>query len=157
MTNATSLKLPVRLGTPPETTKPTRERRFPHSQISQNAPEALQEEIFNRAALLPGVVVDKSLVSVPGARAFHLDESSAGGPPEAFQVEREFAHIHPAKDGSLHLTLPPEVYDSVIEGGWGEPHPVSGTMMLYGPRNGDELEIAWSILLSSYHYARGDA
>ena len=49
----------------------------------------------------------RSMVSVPGARAFVLGEA-AGRPPEAFMVGGEFAHLHPDYDGSLHLILPPE-------------------------------------------------
>lgn len=63
----------------------------------------------------------KSLVSVPGARAFVLDEETAGRPPEAFQAGREFAHLHPEHDGSLHMTLPAEIASEVYEKGWGEP------------------------------------
>jgi hypothetical protein len=94
-------------------------------------------------------------VSVPGARAFHLVEGVGSGPPQAFQRGREFAHLHPAFDGSLHLTLPQDVYDQVQARGWGEPHPLSGTMMVFGPRDEEELEVVWAILKESYAYARG--
>lgn len=154
MTGVT-LELQPRAGAKPETTKPSRERRLPHQQISQNAPVELQEELFERARRLPGVVVGESLVSVPGARAFHLEPSYARGPAQAFQAEREFAHIHPAYDGSLHLTLPPEEFREVERKGWGESHPVSGTMMVWGPRDGRELETVWDILKASYRYATG--
>jgi phospholipase/carboxylesterase len=115
----------------------------------------MQEQLFMRAQSLAGVSVGKSLVSVPGARAFHLDESLARGPAGAFQRGREFAHLHPAHDGSLHVTLPPEMYQEVLAKGWGEPHPVSGTMMIWGPRNEAELEVIWSLVRASYVYATG--
>ena len=35
-----------------------------------------------------------------------MDESVPKGPADAFHIEREFAHIHPRPDGSLHLQLP---------------------------------------------------
>jgi hypothetical protein len=146
--------LPPRQGPRPDTTRPTRERPVPHQQVSQNAPESIQEELFRRAAALDGVVVGDSLVSVPGARAFHLAEGIETGPPEAFQRGREFAHLHPASDGSLHMTLPPDVFEEVQSRGWGEPHPISGTMMVFGPRHEDELEIVWALLKASYDYAR---
>jgi phospholipase/carboxylesterase len=148
------LDLQQRPAPQPETTKPRRgEPPTPHSQVSQNAPPELQEALFERIRALPGVSVGKSLVSVPGARAFHLDEALARGPKDAFQRGREFAHIHPAHDGSLHVALPRDVYDEVLAQGWGEPHPISGTMMVFGPRDANELEIVFGIVKASYDYA----
>ena len=36
------------------------------------------------------------MISVPGARAFVLEEEATGGPAEAFMIGREFAHLHAA-------------------------------------------------------------
>lgn|SRR5262249_2024159 len=151
-----SLELPARPGQKPETTHPSRTHPGPHQQISQNAPTELQEKLFVRAASLAGVSVGESLVSVPGARAFHLDPKLARGPAEAFQRGFEFAHIHPVHDGSLHITLPADVYKDVLVKGWGEPHPVSGTMMIWGPRDESELDVVWSLVRASYAYATGE-
>ena len=156
MTHRRSFELPQRPEPKPETTCPSLDRPEPHKQVSQNAPPHMQEALFMRAQAFAGVTVGKSLVSVPGARAFHLDEARARGPKKAFQREREFAHIHPAHDGSLHMTLPPDVYEDVLAKGWGEPHPVSGTMMVWGPRNEEELEIVWNLVRVSYAYATGE-
>ncbi|MGH3005458.1 MAG: luciferase family protein [Gaiellaceae bacterium] len=109
-----------RSGTRPSTT-PTN----PHTQLTQNAPEDLQERVFAFAASLPDVAVGPSAVSVPGARAFHLPASTQTG-AEAFMVGREFAHLHPPSDGSLHMVLPPDVVDRVIDNGWVERHPLAG-------------------------------
>ena len=137
---------------------------MPHQQLDQNAPGELQEELFERCRSLPGVITGRSHVSVPGARAFHLDPDLAGGAPEAFMRGTEFAHLHPAYDGSLHLALPADVATAVIEAGWGEHHPLveQGVMpatqlMVYGPRDSDELEVVWSIFEQSYAFARGGA
>jgi len=62
-----------------------------------------KETEFARARELPAVRVMPSMISVPGARAFVLEEDAARGPDEAFMVGREFAHVHPADDGSLHI------------------------------------------------------
>ena len=148
--------LPAREGSPPLTTRPSADNPFPHQQLSQTAPVELQERLFRRAASLPGVTVGDSCVSVPGARAFHMDEELAQGPRTAFQRAREFAHLHPPGDGSLHLTLPAPVYAEVKAKGWGEPHPISGTMLLFGPRDEAELETIWQVLIVSYRYAVGD-
>lgn len=137
---------------------------MPHQQLDQNAPPDLQEELFERCRLLPGVIVGRSHVSVPGARAFHLDPDLAGGEPEAFMRGTEFAHLHPAYDGSLHLALPADTARTVIAAGWGEHHPLveQGVMpatqlMVYGPRDADELEVVWAIVEQSYAFARGGA
>ena len=147
--------IPTRRGERPTTTSPTPAHPRPHQQVDQIAPDALQDELFARASRLPHVQVGKSLISLPDARAFHLESAAAQGPAQAFQRRTEFAHIHGAYDGSLHLTLPPDVYQQVLDTGWGEPHPLSKTMMLFGPRDADELETVWQIVLASYHYARG--
>ena len=157
MSNATgsdsSGGLPQREGSRPLT---RREEGTAHAQLSQNAPRELQEILFERARSLAGISTAESLVSVPGARAFFLEESVAAGPEEAFQAGREFAHIHPEYDGSLHLTLPPAMAREVEEKGWGEPHPISPSMMVYGPRDEAELEVVWQLLLASYRFALGE-
>jgi Family of unknown function (DUF5519) len=142
--------LPTRSGPRPETIGPR-----PHAQISQQPPPALHRELGTRALGLPGVHGADSLVSVPGALAFVLDEESAGGPPEAFQAEREFAHLHPLEDGSLHMTLPTEVAQEAYDKGWGEPHPYSGTPLIFAPRDEQELEVVWQLLQASHAFARG--
>jgi phospholipase/carboxylesterase len=133
---------------------------MPHQQLTQTAPVELQEALFERAAALPAVIVGRSHVSVPGARAFHLQPSDAGR-EEAFMTGGEFAHLHPHSDGSLHLILPEPEARAVIDRGWGEFHPLvlQGIMqptnlMVYGPRDPAELETVWQILKASYNNAR---
>jgi hypothetical protein len=149
--------LPPRAGPRPDT-----HTSMPHQQLSQNAPAEMQEALFKRAGGLPGVVVGASRVSVPGARAFVLSDSAANGPPEAFMVGTEFAHLHPPYDGSLHLALPEEAASEVERTGWGELHPLAraGVMpptalMVFGPRDAAELEVVWTILQASHAFARG--
>src|SRR5687767_2087396 len=81
----------------------------PHTQLDQNAPAPLQEKVFELGKSLAGVEVGRSLVSVPGARAFHLSNCSRR--PGAFMVECEFVHLHPSHDGSLHMTLPTDIVE----------------------------------------------
>ncbi len=77
-------------------------------------------------------------------------------------VGSEFAHLHPPYDGSLHLVLPAEVASKVIDKGWGELHPMARggghsavPLMVYGPRNDEELEVVWVILRASFEFAGG--
>lgn len=148
-----------RPGGRPATTVPDRPDQdtatFFHRQLSQIAPVPLQDELARRIAALDGVRVAHSEISVPGARGFFLSPEAGRGPAAAFMVGREFAHLHPAQDGSMHATLPGQVRAAAIAGGWAEPHPLVGTPMVFGPRDAAELEIIWQIFLASYRFAAG--
>jgi phospholipase/carboxylesterase len=143
-----------RAGTRPRTT-PTN----PHTQLDQNAPVHLQEQVFALARSLPGVETGPSAISVPGARAFCLPACTHAA-REAFLIAQEFAHIHPPRDGSLHMTLPPPIVEAVIENGWAELHPLAGSrglpgniVMVYGPRDEDELAVVGDLVRASHAFA----
>lgn len=151
--------LPERPGSRPRTTGTN-----PHMQLEQNAPAEHWAELARRAFALPDVEERPSLVSVPGARALWLREGVPAGPGEAFMARREFAHIHPLPEASIHLALPPELAREAVEKGWAEPHPMARRgyvpdtiVMIYGPRDTDEVEIAWTLLRASYQFARNAA
>ena len=164
MTNRTAL--PHRPGDRPKTSP-----EIPHQQLSQNAPSWLQEELWNRMSALDGVQQGRSNVSLPDTRALHLDPRLAQGPREAFMdrtlgsnlAGTEFAHLHGPADGSLHLMLPVSVARDAIESGWSELHPMARRgaapqtlVMLYGPRDREELEMVWRLVQASYAFARGE-
>jgi phospholipase/carboxylesterase len=151
----TTVNLPIRRGPPPAMRRPTPEQPGPHQQLTQNAPRELQEALFALGRSLPGVTTGRSLVSLPGARAFFLDPALARGPDAAFQAGTEFAHIHAPSDGSLHVALPEQVAQDVIARGWGEPHPVQKGLLIYGPRDERELAVAWQLLRVSHLFACG--
>lgn len=159
-TNASQYReiFPRRAGPKPITT-----RHEPHQQVTQHGGAELWDEMVARASALADVTVADSLVSVPGALGFFLDESVAKGPADAFHIEREFAHIHPRPDGSLHLQLPLDLAAFAMGAGWGEPHTYvfrglsqPNSIMLYAARNGEELDIIWTLVEESYRYARGE-
>jgi hypothetical protein len=155
---STSRPLPVRAGARPHTT-PTN----PHTQLDQQpADPTLRQELARRVFALPDLEERPTMISVPGARALRLRDAVPAGPPEAFMIEREFAHLHPGPDQSLHAALPADVAQAAIEAGWAELHPVArrglippNTVMLYAPRNEDELEVVFSLVLASYRFAGG--
>jgi phospholipase/carboxylesterase len=147
---------PIRRGDRPQTSDAPDGTRVAHEQKTQNAPAELQEALLDRVKTLPGIRIGRSYVSVPGARAFHLDPELARGPREAFAARQEFGHLHPPHDGSLHLNPEPKLRRELIEKGWAEAHPRSSrTVMLYGPRDEAELEVAWSIVKQCYDRAAG--
>jgi hypothetical protein len=149
--------LPRRRGGRPHTT-PTN----PHTQLDQQPTDSrLVEELARRAFSLPGVVEEPSGISVPGARALVLEASEPAGPPEAFLIGREFAHLHPDPDHSLHAMLPTEAVAEAVDAGWAEPHPVAlrglippTAVMLYAPRDEEELDVIDGLVRASHAFAR---
>jgi hypothetical protein len=141
--------------------KPRTRRGMPHSQLSQNPSPSIYEALADLLFSIPDVREDVSLVSVPGARALVLDGSVSQRPSDAFMAEGEFAHLHPPHDSSLHLMTPPNWLHEVLEKGWGEKHPLAGVaipetaVMIYAPRNSEEIDIVYNIVLLSYWRAKG--
>ena len=149
--------LPERRGSRPRTT-PTN----PHTQLEQNPQPEMVEELAQRVFALAGVEERPSAISVPGARALWLREELPTGPQEAFMIGREFAHIHPIPDASLHAALPPEVAQEAIRKGWAEQHPVArmgyiplNVVMIYAPRDSQEIEVVAGLVVDAYRYASG--
>jgi hypothetical protein len=148
--------LPRRPG-PQPTTTPTN----PHTQLDQQPTDAaLISRLAARIFALPGVRERASAISVPGARALWLNESLPAGPPEAFLVGREFAHLHPGADHSLHAMLPPDLAEEAGAAGWAEQHPIArrglipaNAVMLYAPRDNDELEVVAGLVEAAYSFA----
>ncbi len=152
------LELPRRSGPRPRTT-PTN----PHTQLDQQPRDSqIRDRLRAELAALPEVVWQASGISVPGAEALSLVPTASGGPPEAFMIGREFAHLHPAPDYSLHLMVPIDVADQLITAGWAEPHPVvlmgllpRTAIMVYAPRDDEEVAVVVRIVAASRAFARG--
>ncbi len=143
--------------------RPTSTPTNPHTQLDQQPTDSEQRELLAASVFaLPGVVERPSLISVPGARALWLSEGRAG-PPEAFLVGDEFAHLHPGPDQSLHAMLPPALAEEAVEAGWAEQHPVArrglippNAVMLYAPRDDAEREVVETLVRASHAFARGE-
>ncbi len=153
------LDLPPRSGERPETTSTN-----PHQQKSQNPPPEIYELLLSKAFDLPHVKRRPSAISVPGAQALWLSEAVAGGPQDAFMIGREFAHVHPPYDGSMHLMLPPAAVEELLEKGWGEPHPLvrrgqipPSAVMVYAPRDAAEVATVLQVIVAAYRFACGEA
>ncbi|MBV1867299.1 MAG: hypothetical protein KUG69_05265 [Marinosulfonomonas sp.] len=100
------------------------------------------------------------MISVPGAEALCLKREHAHGCRESFMIGTEFAHVHPAYDGSMHLMLPSVCVRDLLAKGWGEPHPMVKTglvsdtaVMAFAPRDEDEIETALMLLATSHAFA----
>ena len=151
-------KLPIRFGTRPSTTSTA-----PHSQIDQLPTRPLSSALLERLARLPGVVHGPSRRAPQGTIGLHLQPDDAHRPDRAFLIDREFAHVHAHGDSSLHLILPEPLRSEAIAAGWAEPHPMAGhptvspdTVMVYAPRDEDELDVVANLVTASWRNARGN-
>jgi hypothetical protein len=142
--------LPQRKGPRPRTTP-----WAPHIQQDQIAPPAMAEALAARVFALPGIEERPGVVAHPLERALWLRDELPAGPADAFLGKHEIGHFHPW-DNSLHIALPPELVDAVVDAGWAEVHPVAkagmapGNMvMLYGPRDEQEVEVLFVLIQAS--------
>ena len=136
------------LDDPPAATDPERTRRSPGTAVRRD-PAA------SRCAGGP--------LAHLSARRPRLHPGRGFGRRGSFLVPQfaEFAHLHPAHDGSLHVALPPEQAADVSAQGWGRPHMWAGTRLspgftlVHGPRDDDELVTVLGIVAASHAYATG--
>lgn len=143
--------------------KPATSLGMPHQQLDQQPTDASpRDALARRVFALPGVLEERSGVSVPGARALVLEAGAPRGPDASFMVGREFAHLHPSPDESLHIVLPRDVAAAAIEAGWAEPHPLAARMtgptvavMVFAPRDDAEVDVVAGLVEASYRYATG--
>jgi hypothetical protein len=149
--------IPVRVGPAPKVgLKP------PQLQFSDLGPENIRAALKQWAFIsFPNVREHDTLISVPATRAMWLDEAIEQAHEDAFMPpagSREFCHLH--EDGSLHLVLGSEVEQEIIDQKWGIRHMYYDRgvkeILLYAPRNEDELRTVKRIVVESYKYASGD-
>ena len=146
--------LPERQSPRPQTTG-----SVPHQQIGVEPVPEVNEELFRRAFMLPGVENRPSTFSLPGARGLWINDSVPIVRQDQIVSGREFAHIHP--DGSLHASLPLDRAQEAVKAGWAEPQPIAeslgvpGLVMLYTPQTFDELETVLQLIVDSYNFVTG--
>ena len=85
---AQDIALPMRDGTPPATTN-----GVPHVQIGVSPVPELSEEMLRQVAEFPGVALEPTRVSLPGAIGFQLAGDVSLAQPQAIVGGREFAHL----------------------------------------------------------------
>ncbi len=145
------LKIPQREGERPQTTSTN-----PHEQLTQNPSAEWHERFKAKLFCFDEISRRPSIISVPGAEALWLNENQACNCANGFMIGREFAHVHPAYDGSLHMALSEADFQHVIDQQWGEQHPLAGRgaiphsiALVYGPRNDEEIDTVLSIVQAS--------
>jgi hypothetical protein len=142
--------------------KPQTNPQPPHLQLTEQSPRKIYSKlnawVFSTFEL---VREEPTRISVPTSRAMWLRED-VRAPIEVFMPppgSREFAHTH--KDGSMHLMLSTEDEQVVLDVGWGELHPWHDRgireILLYAPRDDDELATVKSIVNASYAHVMAAA
>ncbi|RFU34230.1 hypothetical protein B7463_g2185, partial [Scytalidium lignicola] len=141
----------------------------PQRQLNQNPSEEMKERvrvyIKSTASASQGTLFPASSNLEPSAAALFLSPSKdANSQPvyphnPARKVKGEIGHIHDA-DGSLHVSLAPKDAKLVIERGWGQRHSLvrmfhPGYMMIYGPRNEEEIAVVEKIIDAGARFMSG--
>lgn len=144
---------------------PTATFEIPHQQLNQPAPIVVQEELITAVAALPNVLLWESPNSLPGAIGWILGESLDTDEKGDLIAGSEFGHQHRNEVGSMHLSLPAAASQIVLEKGWAVLHPFSTVihgsravdyLLVYAPRDNEDLKIVWLIVQASYAFARGE-
>ena len=137
--------------------------KIPHLQHTDNSSVELFDELADWLFSLELIEERKTIISVRGARAAWIKEEYPNANLDVLKTGREFTHIHPLDiygGGSQHLSLKREDCEKVIARGWGEYHPLDyqiypnkdyGHIMVYAPRNKEELEAIKIITMASYN------
>ena len=144
---------------------PTATFEIPHQQLNQPAPIVVQEELITAVAALPNVLLWESPNFLPGAISWILGESLNTDEKGDLTAGSEFGHQHRNEVGSMHLNLPAAASQIVLQKGWAVLHPLSAVihgsravdyLLVYAPRDNEDLKIVWLIVQASYAFARGE-
>jgi hypothetical protein len=150
------LVLETRPGTPPQVPN-----MVPHQQLDQNSPTDILEDLALYLFSLEHVEEKSSGISLPSARGAFIKSNifvNSG-------INREFTHIHMEPGpGSQHLVLKEKDYLLTNEKGWGIKHPWSDRltkdglvlMMIYAPRDENDLDQIKKIINAAYNLALSD-
>lgn len=133
----------------------------PQLQFSDQSPRDVYQEFHDwMFSTFPKVRKEPTRISVPTSIAMWLDENEDVGHTDAFMPPaggREFTHLH--LDGSVHTVVDTESEDEIINKNWGVRHMYYNQgvkeILVYAPRNQEELEILKTIVVKSYEYATG--
>lgn len=149
--------LPSRSGVRPKTAASGQ-----HRQLSQQSHPGIWGRTAAAVFSLRHVTEGHSSVCSVSSRAVFLKDvlvpRSAATSLAPIDDRLEPIHLHGVFDTSLHLCLPVDRAREVCALGWGEPHHYAGhetEIMVYGPRDRDELTSVLEIVLESIAFARG--
>lgn len=151
--------IPIRPGQRPRVTGIA-----PHRQVEQRASDAIFEQL---KATMTGFAVEQPDHFCCALSAFEKHSMALFSTIAYPHPSRrsEICHCHRA-DGSLHMTLHPADIKIILEAGWGIRHPLArgdwwwynppvpeGFMMIYAPRDQEELGVVKRIMKAGAWYA----
>ncbi|KEQ99336.1 hypothetical protein AUEXF2481DRAFT_35239 [Aureobasidium subglaciale EXF-2481] len=135
----------------------------PHRQINQRPSREMHEKLVD--ALHD--IADANVHLLEGTSCFEKHGTGLFSEnPQRRTCGGEICHTH-LSDGSMHLTLHPADAKVMLEAGWGERHPLArggwlerfvpgGFVMIYAPRDDDELDVVLEIVRVAAWYVGGE-
>ena len=146
--------LPIRKGKRPVTV------RGPlHVQCSDNSDDTLLRGLVGEVAAWPGIEASPWPIGSGALVSLRVGEGLASDDSSNFITGKEFSRVLFGAP-TIYLTLPLSCAHWAIVRGWAEPHYSGsfglmppGVMVVYTPRDENEMELCRSLFLISYNFA----
>lgn len=146
--------LPVRKGSRPKTVRgPLHFQSNGHGDSKHL--RQLVDKVFTWPYLEGGAPFASRAETIP----IRIKEIACSSDPSAFMTAREFARVL-LRVPTIYLTLPLVCAHWAIVRGWAEPHYLgsfglmpAGTVLVYTPRDAEELQVCNFLFSESYHFA----
>ncbi len=150
-----SHELPARRGRRPKTV------RGPlHIQCNQHGDLKYLNQLVDEVLTWPYIESAEPFASRSNTISIRLMEMEASNDPSAFITDREFARVFLGVP-TIYLVLPLLCAHRAIVRGWAEPHYLgsqglmpAGTVVVYTPKDVEELAICSGFFSESYHLGR---
>jgi hypothetical protein len=148
-------ELPARRGQRPKTV------RGPlHIQCNGHGDLKYLNQLVDEVLTWPYIESAEPLVSRSNTIPIRLTEMAASSDPSAFITDREFARVLLGAP-TIYLVLPLLCAHRAIVRGWAEPHYLgscglmpAGTVIVYTPKDVEELAVCFVLFSESYHLGR---
>ena len=147
--------LPARRGQRPKTI------RGPlHIQCNGHGDLKYLKQLVDEVLTWPYIESAQPFISRSNTIPIRLTEMAASSDPSAFITDREFARVLLGAP-TIYLVLPSLCAHRAIVRGWAEPHYLgsqglmpSGTVVVYTPKDVEELAVCFVLFSESYHLGR---
>ena len=130
-----------------------------HVQCSDHGDDKALRDLVNEVIAWPDIEAGPLPVGSADLISFQVGEDVATGDPSVFIAGREFGRVLFGAP-TIYLTLPLICAHWAVVRGWAEPHYSSGTglvppgvMVVYTPRDKDEMAVCRSLFWISYNFS----
>ena len=130
-----------------------------HVQCSDHGDHRALRDLVNEVIAWPDIEAGPLPVGSADLISFQVGEDVATGDPSVFIAGREFGRVLFGAP-TIYLTLPLICAHWAVVRGWAEPHYSSrsglvppGVMVVYTPRDGDEVAVCRSLFWISYNFS----